>query len=234
MQLVRHLCILAFHHSCICRTCRFWYNNSRGRLGISTLICAPNSEVNGGNKRTSKAFGLPFSLHAVLRKLRDRRKRRKHIRPRGLLQSLIRRPLPPLYLQLLETNFHLNRHYQLYWNRKSVFCGSCAVLPTLNLHSRLQKARYSFLNPTGPSLPFAAISRSLAASQHLSMTCFFFCNLLRICCKGIHSALVQSLKRRPSVQRYLRLPPPCWKQKRCIQGHILVAFVVWVACDGFY
>ena len=98
MQLVRHLCILGFHQSCICRNCRFCYNNSRGGLDISTLICAPNSEVNGGNKRTSKAFGSLFSLHAVQRRLRDRRKRRKHIRPRGLLQSLIRRPLPPLYL----------------------------------------------------------------------------------------------------------------------------------------
>ena len=40
------------------------------------------------------------------------------------------------------------------------------------------------------------------ASQQLSLVCS--CNLLRICCKGIHSAEVPPWKRRPSIQRYLR------------------------------
>ena len=51
--------------------------------------------------------------------------------------------------------------------------------------------------------------------------------------KGLR-AEVPPWKRRSSIQRYLRPPPPFWKQKRCILGHIFVTFVIRVACDGFH
>lgn len=50
-----------------------------------------------------------FLLHAVLRRRRGRLERRKHWRPRGSLQRLIRRRLPSLCRQFLETEFHSNR-----------------------------------------------------------------------------------------------------------------------------
>jgi len=103
---------------------------------------------------------------------------------------------------------------------------------------KISSGKFFFQNPTGLSLLFAAIGHSLRecsctfslllppsywtscpmlANSYLLLVCS--CNLLRICCKGIHSSEVPPWKRRPSIQRYLRRH---FENRGTFLGHIFL------------